>query len=412
MDKIRDLLRRDRGPRSWATRSSRRAPAASASSRADVALQYGLSGANAAGQRASTGTSAATHRVGLAYDKVDWKVWTHPDGDSLRPLLGAPAGDPRGDQDRRPALDGLPARPDHGQGARASSRCPRARPGSPPRTRSARWATTSSPRATSVPFRVKIRSRQRSTTSRSRRGCCAACTSPTSSRSWRQPLLHPRGHRPMNVLASIDSPYWQQTLIKRRASSAVVVPMLGRHARLPSSCSRSCQLHAEPARARWRPGPTARCSCSPRSASSCRRKTSSPTSADRLRLQAGARSSCCRRRSCSFVVIPAGPDAVVARPRHRHLLRAGGVVALGHRHPHGRLGVGQQVLAHRRPARRRPAHRLRAADGARRRRRGHPGRHAEPAGHRRPPSPTARSSASAASATRSSSPSSSASSSS
>ena len=67
---------------------------------------------------------------------------------------------------------------------------------------------------------------------------------------------------------------------------------------------------------------------------------------------------------------------------------------------------------HRRPAGRRPAHRLRAADGARRRRRGHPGRHAQPAGHRRAPRPTARSSASAASATRTSSPSSSASSSS
>ena len=36
-----------------------------------------------------------------------------------------------------------------------------------------------------VPFRVKIRSASRSTTSRSCRGCCRASTSPTSSRSWR-----------------------------------------------------------------------------------------------------------------------------------------------------------------------------------------------------------------------------------
>ena len=41
---------------------------------------------------------------------------------------------------------------------RASSRCPRARPGSPPRTRSARWATTSSRKGDLGPFRVKIRS--------------------------------------------------------------------------------------------------------------------------------------------------------------------------------------------------------------------------------------------------------------
>ena len=40
-----------------------------------------------------------------------------------------------------------PSGPDHGEGARASSRCPRARSGSRPRTRSARWATTSSRRA-------------------------------------------------------------------------------------------------------------------------------------------------------------------------------------------------------------------------------------------------------------------------
>ena len=49
---------------------------------ADVALQYGLSGANL---RAS-GVDWDLRRdnpVGLAWDQVDWKVWTHPDGDSF-----------------------------------------------------------------------------------------------------------------------------------------------------------------------------------------------------------------------------------------------------------------------------------------------------------------------------------------
>jgi NADH-quinone oxidoreductase subunit D len=48
----------------------------------DVALSYGLSGANL---RAS-GVDSDLRRdnpVGLVYDKVDWKVWTHPDGDSF-----------------------------------------------------------------------------------------------------------------------------------------------------------------------------------------------------------------------------------------------------------------------------------------------------------------------------------------
>ena len=48
----------------------------------DVAQQYGLSGANL---RAS-GVDWDLRRdncVGLAYPELDWKVWTHPDGDSF-----------------------------------------------------------------------------------------------------------------------------------------------------------------------------------------------------------------------------------------------------------------------------------------------------------------------------------------
>ncbi len=48
----------------------------------DIALQYGLSGPNLR----STGVDWDLRRdapCGLVYDKVDWKVWTHPDGDSF-----------------------------------------------------------------------------------------------------------------------------------------------------------------------------------------------------------------------------------------------------------------------------------------------------------------------------------------
>ncbi len=48
---------------------------------ADVGLSYGLSGANIRG----SGVDWDLRRdnpCGLAYDKVDWKVWTHPDGDA------------------------------------------------------------------------------------------------------------------------------------------------------------------------------------------------------------------------------------------------------------------------------------------------------------------------------------------
>jgi NADH-quinone oxidoreductase subunit D len=47
-----------------------------------VAEQYGLSGANA---RASgiDWDLRRDHPVGLVWNEVDWKVWTHPDGDSF-----------------------------------------------------------------------------------------------------------------------------------------------------------------------------------------------------------------------------------------------------------------------------------------------------------------------------------------
>lgn len=49
---------------------------------ADVALSYGMSGANL---RASgvDWDLRRDHPVGLAWNEVDWKVWTHPDGDSF-----------------------------------------------------------------------------------------------------------------------------------------------------------------------------------------------------------------------------------------------------------------------------------------------------------------------------------------
>ena len=48
----------------------------------DVALQYGLSGANL---RASgvDWDLRRDHQLPMAWNKADWKVWTHPDGDSF-----------------------------------------------------------------------------------------------------------------------------------------------------------------------------------------------------------------------------------------------------------------------------------------------------------------------------------------
>lgn len=47
----------------------------------EVALSYGLSGANLRASGVDWDHRRDTP-VGLVYDKLDWKVWTHPDGDS------------------------------------------------------------------------------------------------------------------------------------------------------------------------------------------------------------------------------------------------------------------------------------------------------------------------------------------
>ena len=79
---------------------------------------------------ASTGTCAATASRYLVYDKLDWKVWTHPDGDSFARYWV------RLQETRESARMVAAAARQHAEPARswprcrASSRCPRARSGS------------------------------------------------------------------------------------------------------------------------------------------------------------------------------------------------------------------------------------------------------------------------------------------
>jgi NADH-quinone oxidoreductase subunit D len=50
---------------------------------ADVAMQYGLSGANLRASGVDWDIRRDANNGLLAYDDLDWKVWTHPDGDSF-----------------------------------------------------------------------------------------------------------------------------------------------------------------------------------------------------------------------------------------------------------------------------------------------------------------------------------------
>ena len=91
-------------------------PVASASSRPSSAPRTACR-ARTCGRRASTGTSAATASRTSSYPELDFKVWTHPDGDSFARYWV------RLQETRESArmvlqmLDQLPSGPDHGQGA-------------------------------------------------------------------------------------------------------------------------------------------------------------------------------------------------------------------------------------------------------------------------------------------------------
>ena len=116
MHKVLEVVRRVRGPRASATRSSSSARARSASSPPSSAPRTACRVRTCA-RAASTGTCAATASPYLAYNELDWKVWTHPDGDSFARYWV------RLQETRESArmvlqlLDQMPRGPDHGEGA-------------------------------------------------------------------------------------------------------------------------------------------------------------------------------------------------------------------------------------------------------------------------------------------------------
>ena len=171
---------------------------------ADVAQAYGLSGANL---RAS-GVDFDLRRdnpVGLVYDKVDWKVWTHPDGDSFARYWVRL-------QETREAiaiveklLDGIPAGP-------VMAKVPRII--KVPAGEA--WVETENPlgamgyyivsKGDLTPFRVKIRSASFNNVGAARR------LRPRRDHHPRQPVLHPWGYRPM--ILGVELAYWQVTILK------------------------------------------------------------------------------------------------------------------------------------------------------------------------------------------------------
>ena len=371
----------------------------------DIALQYGLSGPNL---RASgvDWDLRRDQRLPMAWDKADWKVWTHPDGDSFARCWMRLQETREATKIVDQLLDGLPAGPIMAKVPRII-KVPEGEA----------WVSTENPlgemgyyvvsKGDLGPFRVKIRS---------------ASFNNVSIASW---VL--RGvYVPdiITILASLyfilgtstddvdrcssplDIPYWGQSsaavlggivAVLLPAGTIVYVflfkmmsfmqsrlgPMEAGPVRLAAAVRRGRQVAAEGGHRAGRRRPP----------------HLQDGAAHRARVDVPAR----RRRAVR-------PRRLADELPGRRVLRPRRVVDQRARHPRRRLVERQQVLAARRPARRRPAHRLRAAARARRHRRGHPGRVDELPGDRRRARTPTRSSAGTDSATRTCSPSSSASS--
>ena len=268
----------------------------------EVALQYGLSGANL---RAS-GVDWDLRRdqvLPMAWDKVDWKVWTHPDGDSFARCWVRLQETRESTKIVDQLLDGLPS----GSIMAKVPRIIKVPEGEA-------WVSTENPlgemgyyvvsRGDLGPFRVKIRSASFNNISIAPwvlRGVyvpdiitilapASTSSSETSTGDRERPG---RGDPVLGAVAAARP--------RRHARRAHP----GRHDRLPVPVQDDV-VHAEPARPDGGRTRTARCSSSPRSASGCRRRTPRrrpPTTAS----SRWRRWSCWCRRSCSSPACRSAP---------------------------------------------------------------------------------------------------------
>ena len=152
---------------------------------AAVALDYGLSGANLRASGVDWDLRRDDPTIADGVEARRLQGVDPPRRRQLRPLLGAAPGNPRVGQDHRPAARRAARRADHDQGPAhhqgARGRGLRA-DGEPARRDGLLRRVQGRPR----PVPGEDPHARASTTSRSRRGCCAACTCPTSSRSSRR----------------------------------------------------------------------------------------------------------------------------------------------------------------------------------------------------------------------------------
>ena len=190
---------------------------ASASSPRHIAQSYGLSGANLRGSGVDWDLRRDAN-VGLAYDQLDWKVWTHPDGDSYSRCWVRLQEVREATKIVDQLCDGLPAGPIMAKVPRII-KVPEGEA----------YVATENPlgamgyyvvsKGDTGPFRVKIRSASFNNIS-DRVLAAAGRLRARHHHDPRQPLLHPGGHRPLMTVSSSASscPTGSQSIAARRSA--------------------------------------------------------------------------------------------------------------------------------------------------------------------------------------------------
>ena len=281
---------------------------------------------------------------GLAYDQLDWQVWTHPDGDSFARYWVRLQEVREATKIIEQLFDGLPSGPIMAKVPRII-KVPAGEA----------YVETENPlgamgyyivsKGDLVPFRVKIRSASFSNLSIAP-WLLKGVYVPRHHHHPRQPLFHTGGHRQMIAGIFAELAYWQQTVIKAGVVAAVIptAALILGYVFLLKMMS-FVQSRLGPMEA----GPHGTLQLLADGLKFLQKERHLPREVRQVRLCGGSSDGAGEHL---FAVCGAACGAGCRRERlgRRSVLRSGRVFAFGGGDFDGGLGFGQQIRPHRRAA--------------------------------------------------------------